>query len=1663
MSTNLFSAVMKTSRQGIGVLTPWKNPDGLVTDFIWREVNSPLNELVGHDLSGKRLSETLNLNTDHATLETFLQVYQSKTDVRDLVVTNDGASSKINLSLSCVSDTLLVIAEKVESDEIPGQSDLLQAVMNAPNVGIVVFKAVRDKTNKIIDFEYQLYNRKNVYSSGGRNFHGQRLFEVRPGAREYLQNLVRVVEEGVPETYEVRVQNGNGTRWIRNTNTKYGDGFINVWEDITDKKNIQATLEEERTRMNLAEALGHVGSFEWNITTNKIYWSDELYRIHGLQPQSEEITMDRILQLVHPDDVALFKHKIKRGLRHEGIIRFTHRLLLPNGTIKYITRTFESFADEKDNIVRMNGNVQDITEMRHHEIALKEANKKLVHQIKESEKREASLRNFERIVNTSHDSIISADLDGKIIQWSKAAERFYGYTADEVMGKSIEILVPDKGRRQLLRLIERVRHGETFNDIEATRHAKGEREVHVLVNLFPLRDEKGSVIATCGITKDITERKRAERQLVESSRRFEAAINLSPNILSIFKSIRDANNVIKDFYVEWVSQSGIETAGRNSTGLNLLQEYPYIRELGLFEVFKKVAEEGSPADVETYYEEEYFKGWVRWRAVKLEDGLFISAEDVTDRRRKEDEIRSQSHFIKSIMDTMWDIVSVVEHPSLHIEFINHAAHAIFGVDPGILKNQTPEDRFKLLYHPDDLRAVNQYYARFDALADNEQNEMVCRARSNNNQWIWLLIRGRVFKRDTAGAVTHSIHISENITARKETELKLKYTNDLLEAVFDSTSNAVGVYRPVYGESGNIIDYEVLMVNHAVIQLTAGRNPAGDRYLNTFPLAGENMIAVFNTVMHTGEPLDFEGEYNVDDRNITYRIIAKRVSDMLIVTGEEITQRKRAERELKESKNLLQSVFNGVQSSITVYRILYNDSGDPEDFEILMFNDFAYRTSRSDTSILGKKMTSVFPSAISSGVFQKFLDVAANGQSIKFETLYDGDATSHWLHFSVNKLDDLLVVITEDTTDRRKAEEDKWRHAQILQQTEAVAGIGTWEYSVDKDLFLWSEGMYRLYDIPPETTITTETYRQAVVEDDRSVAEKIIQYLRSDRQDFEEIIRIKAGGTKTLKVSCKKLGEKRLIGVELDISAIVSSEKALKDQAHFINQIATTMPDIVTVVNLETRKIEYVNMSALNDRVMTEDLLNKTEDQLLRLIHKDDVYELDNFFKRFYDLSDQETTTIEFRSLDSRGGWSWNRGRGRVFKRDDQGVATHCVCVIQNITEQKTADKALQENKELLQSVFNSTTNTIAVLRPVATEKTNIEDFEIVMANKPLPFVAGDPVGLRVGEVYGSQSDSESADRLIEKLKRVLETGEAAEYDQVVSHGATHWLHSVAVKLEDEIVITQQDITESVESRMSLEQLNKSLKQKNVELNNRNQELANFAFIASHDLREPLRKILVFSNYLVEKESENLSLQGREYCLKIIRSIDRMNALIDDVLEYSRSTSDPKRKYADVDLNEVLSTVMADISEYINEHDATVDAEDLPVIKGNPLQLSQLLQNLITNGIKFHRKDVKPYIMIRSNVILGKHILSPAADPAMRYMKIDVADNGIGFDPKFEDKIFQMFQRLHDISDFPGTGMGLAICKRVMENHRGFITAKGYPGTGAVFSCYFPLRKTKNPM
>lgn len=267
---------------------------------------------------------------------------------------------------------------------------------------------------------------------------------------------------------------------------------------------------------------------------------------------------------------------------------------------------------------------------------------------------------------------------------------------------------------------------------------------------------------------------------------------------------------------------------------------------------------------------------------------------------------------------------------------------------------------------------------------------------------------------------------------------------------------------------------------------------------------------------------------------------------------------------------------------------------------------------------------------------------------------------------------------------------------------------------------------------------------------------------------------------------------------------------------------------------------------------------------------------------------------------------------------------------------------------------------------------------------------------------------------------------------------------------------EERTAELEESREALEAVNESLQKMNIDLNAKNLELSNFAFVASHDLREPLRKIKMFSNFIVEREHITLDEKGKEYFRKIEQAVKRMGALIDDILAFSRTNSTPRSEFVKVDLNKVVEDVKYDLGELIEERSATIECGDLPTLLGNPLQMSQLMQNLIGNAIKFQKPDGKPVVTVKTRRVVGREIKSPMAIDSRWYLELVVGDNGIGFNEQYSEQIFNMFQRLHAQSEYPGTGMGLAICKRVVENHEGFIVAKSKPGDGSQFYCYFPL-------
>jgi two-component system CheB/CheR fusion protein len=245
-----------------------------------------------------------------------------------------------------------------------------------------------------------------------------------------------------------------------------------------------------------------------------------------------------------------------------------------------------------------------------------------------------------------------------------------------------------------------------------------------------------------------------------------------------------------------------------------------------------------------------------------------------------------------------------------------------------------------------------------------------------------------------------------------------------------------------------------------------------------------------------------------------------------------------------------------------------------------------------------------------------------------------------------------------------------------------------------------------------------------------------------------------------------------------------------------------------------------------------------------------------------------------------------------------------------------------------------------------------------------------------------------------------------------------------------------------------------LLQQNIQLEKANKELNTFTYISSHDLQEPLRKIQTFVE-LLKKEKQNLSQKGIMYFESIHETASQMKTLLEDLLKYSRLTKE-ERVFELTDLNTILEEVKRSFMILISQKKAVIKADKLCSVPIIPFEFRQLLENLFSNWLKFSKPDVPPRLTIKSKIVNGSKVKGQMLSDKINYCHLIFTDNGIGFDSQYKDKVFEVFQRLHPYDQYNGTGIGLAICKRIVENHNGMITATGTLGKGARFDIYIPV-------
>lgn len=594
----------------------------------------------------------------------------------------------------------------------------------------------------------------------------------------------------------------------------------------------------------------------------------------------------------------------------------------------------------------------------------------------------------------------------------------------------------------------------------------------------------------------------------------------------------------------------------------------------------------------------------------------------------------------------------------------------------------------------------------------------------------------------------------------------------------------------------------------------------------------------------------------------------------------------------------------------------------------------------------------------------------------------------------------------------------------LNRAQAVAQIGNWRMDVQQNVLHWSDETYRMFGFPKRVPLTYETFLAAVHPDDREMVDQSWQAaLSSGHYNIEHRIMVGDAVKWVHEHAELEFDERGALQGGFGTVQDITERKQMIERIESLARFPDENPNPVLRIS-DQGEVLYLNKSSSrllqstcldSETRFPIDLLRKSQEALIfsnaqeiEVECEDKVYSL--IFMPFKDL-----------------------GYVNIYGKD--------------ITARRAAQTELLHAKEEWERTFDSVPDMIAILDT---------RHRIVRANREM----ARRLGVTPGECVGLDCH--------ESVHSWPQPPESCPHSQTLRDGREHiaevheerlggdFLVSTTPLLDEKGVIigtvhVGRDITERKqmedELRKSRDELETQVRARTAELQRSNQALQDFASIASHDMQEPLRKVMSFGNMLSQKYKDSLGQTGNDYLNRMLGATQRMQSLLTGLLEYSRVTTNSE-SFSEVDLYAIVHEVLSDLEIRVKKTGGEVKVAELPTIKADPTQMRQLFQNLIGNALKFHNEGEKPVVEVRSALVGSSEI------------QIVVEDNGIGFEEQYLERIFAPFHRLHDrTSQYEGTGMGLAICKKIVERHGGTIRAESELGKGSTFIIRLPIKQT----
>ena len=623
----------------------------------------------------------------------------------------------------------------------------------------------------------------------------------------------------------------------------------------------------------------------------------------------------------------------------------------------------------------------------------------------------------------------------------------------------------------------------------------------------------------------------------------------------------------------------------------------------------------------------------------------------------------------------------------------------------------------------------------------------------------------------------------------------------------------------------------------------------------------------------------------------------------------------------------------------------------------------------------------------------------------------------------------------------------------LQLAHAAARLGSWDWKYGDAYVHCSDTFFSMHGLEPgsEGNLDLELYLSKIHPDDQPrvrqltfIATSGIPYGEIEDNDFRYMMpdgsfRWMSAYNWPMFEDGKLTG---ITGVTMDITERKVAAEVLRESEERFRSLLENSIDVAYRYNLKTGRYDYV--SPVSEQIMgfTSQEMSEMDDlRILERIHPGDHSHYQAELRRAEETGKGK---LDYRFRGKNGSYRWLADHVTVLK-DQEGQPLYRGGIIRDITERKQGEEALKESRERFRSLADA--------MPQLVWSSGV-DGVIDYYNHRLAEYDGLNQGENFGYPWAAPLHPDDLQASRQAWTHAVQTGETfqVEHRMRIVDGSYRWHLSRGVPLRDEsgAVVRWYGTSTDIQDLKEAEQAIATYVQK---LENSNKELQDFAFIASHDLQEPLRKIESFSRLLLAKMPDNLDEQQRDYLDRIRGAVDRMRTMIDDLLLLSRVSTQGK-SFVWIDLNQVVAEILSDLEERVWATGGRVEVDPLPSIEADPTQIHQLLQNLLGNALKFCRSETQPIVRVRARQVdqFGGD-LSPHRG---QMVELTVEDNGIGFDESRLEQVFQPFQRLVGRSQYEGSGIGLAICRKIVERHNGEITATSTPGVGSTFRVRLPV-------